>query len=1133
MKVGDTLDDDKYVLRGGPHQGGMSLVFKAEVLKGALAGQFVAIKTPRDDKADAEAKRAFYREAAALRLVSGHPNIIRHIDDGAEPTGRTYLVLEWLEHTLVDEIDRRGAMSWEEWHKDIGGLVLDGLVHAHGLDQCHRDLSPANIMFDQLGVVKITDFGLAAAAERVRSTGTFAAHGSLPFTPAELDNGLHSRARDCFSWAVLTTCALAGRLFSDLGQVRGFLANANPATVPVDILLKAMSDSPHLRHRVARELQSELVSFEFRRLLKEGRPCVLRLEGMVAATTSLCSATGSSELRHAMVAVANELNLLCSCALDNANDEKLRLVGGTLEILALFKKDFLLVSGGRRIDLMAAQKKRDGMLSVPVQFRAGSFQKTSQDVSPRAFRELLIQADFQQQEVQAELERVALLEQWAKYLNERLGRALKPGYKLKYTDVTSVEEDFLLRVAGDIELELLGSDLIARGSNSELMQLSLVGLVGDEMRVRPRNQEFNHLPVNGYLERDPYREKVAIERQRQGLEMVRGRQAASYGAIAWITNPATCPLPERSGVMPVPGLSADKLEILDAALGVQSVITVAGPPGTGKTTLIAALVKTYLSRYPNQRILIASQTHVAIDNAIQKIVLDDTISLVRIGDEKEEKIAEASKPFLIERRFRAWAEKIRERAQLFLNAFAEANGLNLDEVVVSLLFSELNTIEDQLPGLEEEIARLREEHERLSNESRTLSGKDGEVGDTNAVSDTLAASGAVQELEERKESLERLVRDANGRLASIPGYGNSLASMARADRDEWVTAFFSRSGKANQLRKMIGVQQAWLASLSDKREFEYAVLTEARVVAGTCVGIARDAFFKDSFDLCIIDEAGKATATETLIPLSRSRRWILVGDRRQLPPFIEADRVKKGGNVGQQGTRQKTLLDRFDEKLPSECKFALKEQRRMCWSIGELIAKTFYDDMVIDNVRPDAARAAEIVSIYPSPVTWISTSKIAAKEEEFRKSRRNPKEAEIVVAELERLAAAIPIGESIEIAVIAGYAAQARQIDDALKGLRARRPELHINCNSVDAFQGKEADVCFYSVTRSNNDDRLGFLKEAARLNVALSRARDALVIVGDDAFCRACPAPNPFVGVLQHVDNNPMSCMRVFYAGN
>ena len=84
---------------------------------------------------------------------------------------------------------------------------------------------------------------------------------------------------------------------------------------------------------------------------------------------------------------------------------------------------------------------------------------------------------------------------------------------------------------------------------------------------------------------------------------------------------------------------------------------------------------------------------------------------------------------------------------------------------------------------------------------------------------------------------------------------------------------------------------------------------------------------------------------------------------------------------------------------------------------------------------------------------------------------------------------------------------------------------LNIEVNTVDAFQGKEADVCFYSVTRNNDTGILGFQREKRRLNVALSRARDALVIVGNDQFCRSVKRENPFIPVLDYISGNPDFC--------
>jgi superfamily I DNA and/or RNA helicase len=116
----------------------------------------------------------------------------------------------------------------------------------------------------------------------------------------------------------------------------------------------------------------------------------------------------------------------------------------------------------------------------------------------------------------------------------------------------------------------------------------------------------------------------------------------------------------------------------------------------------------------------------------------------------------------------------------------------------------------------------------------------------------------------------------------------------------------------------------------------------------------------------------------------------------------------------------------------------------------------------------------------------------------------------------------------LSVAVIAGYSAQVNELDQRLRGAAKPFQNLDIVINTVDAFQGKDADICIYSVTRSNDKGRLGFQREVPRLNVALSRGRDALIIVGDDDFCRTVNSENPFRPVLAHIDNNPAECAIV-----
>ena len=133
-------------------------------------------------------------------------------------------------------------------------------------------------------------------------------------------------------------------------------------------------------------------------------------------------------------------------------------------------------------------------------------------------------------------------------------------------------------------------------------------------------------------------------------------------------------------------------------------------------------------------------------------------------------------------------------------------------------------------------------------------------------------------------------------------------------------------------RKQLELQVAWLDVLGQLRQLEEVVLRGASVVAGTCVGLgSSEAFSKTRFDLCIIDEASKATPTEALVPIVRSEQCLIVGDPKQLPPF-DGDAVEVDGYGADEA--KETLLDYLIPRLTPACVERLTHQHRMCAGIG-------------------------------------------------------------------------------------------------------------------------------------------------------------------------------------------------------
>jgi superfamily I DNA and/or RNA helicase len=191
--------------------------------------------------------------------------------------------------------------------------------------------------------------------------------------------------------------------------------------------------------------------------------------------------------------------------------------------------------------------------------------------------------------------------------------------------------------------------------------------------------------------------------------------------------------------------------------------------------------------------------------------------------------------------------------------------------------------------------------------------------------------------------------------------------------------------------------------------------------------------------------------------------------------------------------------------------------------IGNLVSECFYEGQ-LKSARTDLDQ--HLRSVLPQPVTWLTTTKLPnSGEQSANSSFNNICEVNVIVQFLKQLnQTAVEAQKKYSVAVLTGYAAQLKLLDRNLASLLNNWQALTVECNTVDAFQGREADIAVYSVTRSNNEGKVGFLRDAERLNVALSRGKVGLVIVGDHYFCRTL-SDNPLHRVLDYVEGHRENC--------
>jgi hypothetical protein len=297
----------------------------------------------------------------------------------------------------------------------------------------------------------------------------------------------------------------------------------------------------------------------------------------------------------------------------------------------------------------------------------------------------------------------------------------------------------------------------------------------------------------------------------------------------------------------------------------------------------------------------------------------------------------------------------------------------------------------------------------------------------------------------------------------------------------------------------------WLRDVSGENgDLTPELIRYADVVAATTTGAgSRKELIGVDFGLAIVDEAGQIGVADTLIPLVRAERAVLVGDHKQLPPFLDSDVDAWGKDVGDpevRGLLSKSALELVVSRLPAECGnvVQLNEQRRMPQVVADWISAEFYQGMLLTGVQRDHRDV-----LFSSPMTFVDTSGLPWEQRRDRSGREreqwgqpgydNPAEARLLAGLAEhyhRLDA--------DWAIIVPYRAQAARIMRLLDGRIGDPESLAANIGSVDSFQGGERNVILYGFTRSNPERSVGFLRELRRVNVAVTRVKQQLVMVGD-----------------------------------
>jgi hypothetical protein len=623
------------------------------------------------------------------------------------------------------------------------------------------------------------------------------------------------------------------------------------------------------------------------------------------------------------------------------------------------------------------------------------------------------------------------------------------------------------------------------------------------------------------------RRKRAVDRIIAGESPVKG--LLEYFDTGGAAEPSMLGDPVETGDLDKYGLNAgQKLAFADIARH-GPVGLLQGPPGTGKTKFIAAFVHWLATARKAERVLIASQSHEAVNNVIEAILrtfraFGHRPNLLRIGSKS---ITAAVKPYhtasVRERYATSFSNSIRSR----VSSLASSIGIDKDYAQASVdLDRQAGSLSRRFRYLLEEIGRgghQSEDERRLNTSLRTVSRSFAAIMQNAGIPEQLSGNPAALTL----------------------AFDNLRSSH---DVPE---------GDALSMQRLLAISREWVEALSSSaRNFEEFLAKTKTIVTGTCVGLGQTRVRIDQadFDWVIVDEAARCTPGELAVPVQLGKRVLLVGDHLQLKPMVDdfvTRELCREFSHAQIADIQRSEFERaFISSYGIDRGQILNEQYRMAPPICELVSDVFYKPKgVVLTTSPDRRGDAFFASpavdkLLPSSVTWIDTS--GQKSHVERPDLKNPwdianlAEANTIVKLLKDIqndqaffAHLAGLGDDQPIGIICMYKEQ-RVLLERLLSQGDFVPEFRemIRLETVDSYQGKENAVVIVSLVRCNKKGNVGHVGSMNRCNVAMSRAKERLVIVAATRMWRRVEKTSPMRQVLEYIDGMKRPAGEIIMSG-
>ena len=582
--------------------------------------------------------------------------------------------------------------------------------------------------------------------------------------------------------------------------------------------------------------------------------------------------------------------------------------------------------------------------------------------------------------------------------------------------------------------------------------------------------DFEKIPKNGYIFENISKQEEEKKRQLEAIRKVEYNEVQNRDLIHYVFNPTDLQgkyleFQELTNVYQTDEKGNDFVYSFNQQKAILNAIhrepltVIQGPPGTGKTTVITEIVFQILNKNPDAKILITSQTNDAVDNVLDNL-LEKKIPIVRLSGIRKPKVS--LQKHTLERKIEGWKEEVRKKTKANWKSYKEQFKKELEkENIILLPIFEILSSNKQWKVKKQQIEKILERFNTF--------------------------------------------KDLEQSLASEKEFITSINSKVKVNFEDY---FIKQQ-----------IFKDWLSSISSLDEnsnINQKLIDSIRVIGATTNHIASNKYQKYNFefDYVIMDESGKATTAEALIPIVLAEKLVLVGDHRQLRPMLTANReVEKWLRE-----KFKTEIDDYDgwddyfnraslfeqiiTKIDEDFTSQLEECRRSSKDQVLLTSKCFYEPFGDEPIKPVKRNSDKEHSLdlkIDSSIIFLNIDN-SFKSDRVNSSSRNKLSAELIPELLNGLDKFDRV-KNYSIGVITGYSAQVREIRNVVRKKIDYRKFKNIKSSNVvisvvDKFQGLEKDIIIFDLVKSN--DGLGFLSNANRINVALSRQKKLLIIVGN-----------------------------------